>query len=51
MHPIFAALIKKSWLRWLMATLFITIGIVAIMTPDERAMVTAKAVSFIGGQR
>lgn len=50
MRPILVAFVKKSWLRWLVATLFLTIGIVVIMTPDERAMVTAKAMSIIGGQ-
>jgi hypothetical protein len=51
MHQILAAFVKKSWLRWLAATCILAIGIIAIMTPDERAMVAMKAMSYIGGQR
>jgi hypothetical protein len=50
MRPILAAFVKKSWLRWLVATVILATGIIVIMTPDERAMVTMKTMSFIGGQ-
>jgi hypothetical protein len=46
LQALLSAIIEKAWFRWLAAVLIIALGTFAIMTPQERAMVAARAISW-----